>query len=587
MRDVVIVGCGGGGPVVATELARWGLDVLVLEAGPRFADPRRDWSRLENDANNPLTGYFRAGPGDRSKPAWSRDLPEDMFVWQVAGVGGTTLHYYGNCPRAARGVFAGYDGPDAGEYDTTHRFPFTMAQLRPYYRWVEATLPVQTAAMGTKEERFLRAAAATGLPVCDTKEPTEASFRPQENCILQPGGTAGLAPDPSFPQASGCTFCGHCLQGCSAPRGAPRNLTAKRSTDNSYVPMMLTADVWAPGGRPAELVTGATVVRVHTEGRDAATRATGVTYEDAGGARHRVDAKVVVLAAGAVETPRLWLDSGLPNPNGWVGRGLTDHHLDWVHGIFDDYTGSSKGASSSARIDFPGYGGIENTGLPPAFEAFSATYSDHGTHGVYTNGSPAGDAGADAVGRLVGAQLLESVSNIDRVLNCLVITDDDVEAENRVQLSPAMPHDPKGTPPRITVKHRQRSARTRRNREFLARKAVELLRAAGARKVYRADWPPLLLHIHSSMRMGHDPSDSVLDEWSESRFVTGLFVADNSALPNSLGGANPTLTTQALATRAAERIMTRYFGGDPWVRNGTPTVSTDPRITDAVLARNL
>jgi hypothetical protein len=58
-----------------------------------------------------------------------------------------------------------------------------------------------------------------------------------------------------------------------------------------------------------------------------------------------------------------------------------------------------------------------------------------------------------------------------------------------------------------------------------------------------------------------------------------LFVADNSALANSLGGPNPTLTTQALATRTAEKIFRRYFDGDPWVRAETPVPSTDPRVT--------
>jgi choline dehydrogenase-like flavoprotein len=61
--------------------------------------------------------------------------------------------------------------------------------------------------------------------------------------------------------------------------------------------------------------------------------------------------------------------------------------------------------------------------------------------------------------------------------------------------------------------------------------------------------------------------------------VARLFVADNSALPNSLGGPNPTLTSQALATRTAEKIFQRYFGGDPWVRSHAPVVSTDHRIT--------
>ena len=101
MSDVIVIGAGGGGPVVAKELAARGLDVLMLEAGPWFRDPENEWSRYEHDANDPLTGYFRYGPGDRSKPAWFRETPQNSFLWQLAGVGGTTQHYYGNCPRAA------------------------------------------------------------------------------------------------------------------------------------------------------------------------------------------------------------------------------------------------------------------------------------------------------------------------------------------------------------------------------------------------------------------------------------------------------------------------------------------------------
>ena len=93
MRDVIVVGAGGGGAVVAKELAARGLDVLVLEAGPRFADVEQDWNHFESDANNPYMGYFRFGPADRSKPAWVRDIPQSMFFVQLAGVGGSTNHY--------------------------------------------------------------------------------------------------------------------------------------------------------------------------------------------------------------------------------------------------------------------------------------------------------------------------------------------------------------------------------------------------------------------------------------------------------------------------------------------------------------
>jgi choline dehydrogenase-like flavoprotein len=129
MRDVIVVGAGGGGAVVAKELAGRGLDVLLLEAGARFADPERDWTHFESDANNPASGYFRFGPADRSKAPWVRDVASSMLLVQLAGVGGTTNHYQGNSPRAAPGAFAGYHGADAQAYDRP--IPCSMATRKP------------------------------------------------------------------------------------------------------------------------------------------------------------------------------------------------------------------------------------------------------------------------------------------------------------------------------------------------------------------------------------------------------------------------------------------------------------------------
>src|SRR5262245_16487565 len=175
MRDVIVVGAGGGGAVVAKELAERGLDVLLLEAGPRFADPESDWSHFESDANNPASGYFRFGPADRSKAPWVRDIATSMLLAQLAGVGGTTNHYQGNSPRAAPGAFLGYRGEDRDRYDIDHRFPFSYAELLPYYEWVESTLPIETAPLGLKEEVFFDGARALGLPLERTKHITRAA----------------------------------------------------------------------------------------------------------------------------------------------------------------------------------------------------------------------------------------------------------------------------------------------------------------------------------------------------------------------------------------------------------------------------
>ncbi|MFJ9389614.1 GMC family oxidoreductase N-terminal domain-containing protein [Nocardioides sp. NPDC101246] len=587
-RDVIVIGAGAGGPVVAKELAAHGLDVLMIEGGPRHAKPEEQWSRLENDSNNPLNGYFRVGPEDRSKPAFYREFPQNGFLWQLSGVGGTTQHYFGNNPRAYPGVFAGYDGPDKSLYDVQHLFPFSYDEFVPYYEWVEQTLPVHTAPMGTKEEIYFRGCETLGIPVQTTKTTLGPSYRPQENAILPPGGQAGRTTDLellTYPTSTGCTMCGHCFNGCVLPDKSPRNLRAKRSTDNSYVPMALTAEAWSDGGRAVTLITDAMVTRIRTENGEAR----GVSWIDnATGMVHSEDAAVVVMCGGAIESPRLWFNSGLPNPNDWVGRGFTDHWLDWTFGLMDEDCGSSRGQASGARTDYPGYGMLMNVGLMPALEAFTMTFSDSGIRGQYTNGRGMNGPWDGPTGRLVGPELKDVMQHgLDRILNVISVVDDDVTPDNRVVLS-AMPADEAGPVPKVRFLNRGRTPRSTRNREFLARRAVELLRGAGAKKVHRIDWPALPLHVHSTMRMGISDSNSVVDQSGETRAVKRLFIGDNSALPNSVGGPNPTITTQALATRTSEHIARRYFGIDPWVRAGSSlVVSTDRRISDRLAELDL
>jgi choline dehydrogenase-like flavoprotein len=214
-------------------------------------------------------------------------------------------------------------------------------------------------------------------------------------------------------------------------------------------------------------------------------------------------------------------------------------------------------------------------------------FSDSGIQGYYDNGMDLRGDWDGPAGRLYGGALKEALANgIDQLLNVLVITDDDVEAQNRVTLS-ALPADANGPVAKVEFHQRNRSARTRANREFMANKAARLLRGAGAQKVYRMNWPPLILHVQSTMRMGLSETNSVLDATGEARWVKHLFITDNSALANGLGGPNPTLTNQALATRTSENIFRTYFGGAPWVGVESPVTSIDNRVTSAVLSRGL
>ncbi|MGZ4140787.1 MAG: GMC oxidoreductase, partial [Actinomycetota bacterium] len=77
--------------------------------------------------------------------------------------------------------------------------------------------------------------------------------------------------------------------------------------------------------------------------------------------------------------------------------------------------------------------------------------------------------------------------------------------------------------------------------------------------IHRADAPASTVHQHGTMRMGADPATSVVDPGGEAHGVSRLFICDTSIFPNGIGGPNPTLTAQAVATKIAEGIVSRYF----------------------------
>jgi choline dehydrogenase-like flavoprotein len=264
------------------------------------------------------------------------------------------------------------------------------------------------------------------------------------------------------------------------------------------------------------------------------------------------------MAAGAIETPRLWLNSRLPD-NPWVGKGLTNHIFDTVTGIYDEQglmnvLGVSDikpyvGQNSAARLDIPGIGTMITMGMSPGL--FSTLAYTTSAMGYAALGTPNPQAAWDVEGIVSGEQLKDFMRQYRRSLSILLFTDDDVSQSNEVVLDPVQ-RDEYGYIPVIRY---QPSEADVRKREQIATYAAQLLRAAGAKTVIRANWPPeLYIHIMSTMRMGY-----VIDTNCEAYQVKRLFIADNSVLYNGIGGPNPTLTTQALATRTADKIWELYF----------------------------
>ncbi len=559
--DVIIIGAGGGGAVAAKELGEKGLKVLVLEGGPWFGNNKwpnpisqrgavssssyedlsaeilkKNFTDLEDDMNNFIYGKFRWGPANITLGPWPRNITKGGFTWQNSGVGGSTLHYFANSPRAF-------------PQDIDNVWPITYEELIPYYEKVEEELPVAPAAATPKEDLFYYGAQKAGWKLLDSPDVTSPGYRPQPNAILPPNITG----DTNIPiaQRVGCTLRGHCVNGCRI--GPSVDQIAKRSTLVSYIPKALkTGNV--------EIRPNAFVIRIITEdSNDTGLHAVGVLYRDTWtGEIIPLRAKVIVMAGGGIETPRLWLNSGLPE-NDWVGKGLTNHWFDNVSGIFDENVLSDilgvpninpfVGQNAAARFDYPGLGVVETYGLSPGLYS-SLLYGTSSKGYNFLNQSTKQEPW-DVEGLVVGEQLKLFMRDYPRTLSLLIFTDDDVNQNNSVTLDPVQ-EDENGYIPVINYTP---SPQADEKRNKLAVIAADILRQAGAKTVIRSNWPPdIFIHITSTMRMGY-----VTDTNCEALQVKRLFIADNSVLYNGLGGPNPTLTTQALATRTSEKIYSIYF----------------------------
>ncbi len=270
--EVVVVGTGAGGAVVAKELAERGVAVLLVEEGEYHQ--RKDFIR-------------------RSMPA-TRRLYKNGGLTGVVGncvipiplgrnVGGSTTINTATCLRAPDWILQ--------RWQTEHGLEdFSPEEFGQFYDKVESTLEV-----GPASEK------ANGAPA---------------EVVAQGCDALGWSHFPVPRNAPGCDGQGVCQWGCPTE--------AKRSMNVSYVPMALE--------RGAQLVTGLKVDRILME----RGRAVGVSGRAVGsGKTLRVRARGVVLACGSLATPALLLKNRLANSSGQIGKNLTIHPATGVSAMFD------------------------------------------------------------------------------------------------------------------------------------------------------------------------------------------------------------------------------------------------------------
>jgi len=264
-----------------------------------------------------------------------------------------------------------------------------------------------------------------------------------------------------------------------------------------------------------------------------------------------VSAPIVLVAAHAIETPKLLLMSKLANSSDQVGRNLMDH-IQWeVTALFEVPVFPFRGPQSVTAI--------ENFREGPFRSKRSGFRMTIGNDG-WGRAAPPSKIIDDLMSEKVyGRELLARASHeITRMIRLSVSTEMLPHSENRVQVSSKVDDALKLPRPLITfgVDDYSKGGLTA---GFEASKALfALMRATleDARAPVQPDgtlnWNTAA-HIMGTCIMGSDPNDSVVDGWGRCHDHENLFIAGSSVFATG-ATANPTLTLAALTLRTAKAI---------------------------------
>ena len=529
--DFVVVGSGAAGGVMARELSVAGFRVVVLEQGPYLREDDFQHNEYKTIFENALTNNWTHQPTTfRSTEQEKAKVQPALLYGRV--VGGGTVHFTANywrfheidfIERSKRGAVAGADLAD---------WPITYADLEPYYAKVEWEIGVSGQAGASPFDP------PRTKPYPLPPLPIKSTGAILERAALKLGWHPFPAPiailSRNYRNRAGCVNCGYCeFFGCE--------MGAKSSTLASVIP-------------EAER-TGRCEIRpesyAHEIRTNAAGRVTGVAYFDKQKRDHFQKARAVVVCANGAETPRLLLLSqsspfpqGLANSSGLVGRHLMFNSGSFANAIYEHPLNEYKSQVVTRVIhDFyeidPKLGFCGGGGLDMRFDQLPISFA--------LNSLP-----PDAP--LWGAEFKKQIQdNFTRTGQVFCHATSMPVPTNSISLDPDT-KDAWGLPAaRVTYKDHPDDLKTS---QFLLDRAMELLDASPAIRKWSVPVSEQQFGVHllGTCRMGNDPKTSVINSDHRAHDVPNLFLCDGSSFVTS-GRGQPTMTIQALAFRAADRIV--------------------------------
>lgn len=537
--DVVVVGSGAGGGMAAWNLTRKGARVLILEAGAKF-DRSSFWSHVK-----PWEARERRRRGERPPPFESLPLRESPYetleghsflLRRVWGVGGKTNIWgrvslrYGDL-NFSEPAIDGWEVP----------WPVTYSDVAPYYDRVEQLIGV---CGGDDDSRFLPGSEHHLPPPnlrCGEVLLQEGAKRAGYRVVR--GRRAVLTED--LNGRSKCHYCGACGRGCDI--GAFFNS-----------PDYLLADAFETGN--LELRENAVVSHI-LAGDDG--RASGVRYfERLSGEERTVPAKRVVLAASAVDSTRILLNSkssvypnGIGNGSDVVGRYLCEQFRFHVYAFAPQLFGrpaTNDDGISGGHIYIPRFEGPEEKRDYLRGFGIQLWGIGCGNSAQFGKGLPGFGLGLKNDIRKRYPALIQ-MHPYGEVLPY---------RHNRISVD-GTHHDRFGVPT-IRIEYRL-GENERRMVPRMYDVVEEILHAMKAEPLpyERGSLDELgaAIHEHGTCRMGADPGRSALNGFMQMHEVPNLFVTDGSAFPTPTE-KNPTLTLLALAWRATDYMAEEMRRGN-------------------------
>ncbi|MFO7923518.1 MAG: GMC family oxidoreductase [Bacteroidales bacterium] len=542
--NAVVIGSGAGGGVVAKELSVAGMSVVLFERGEWAKYDEHNNDELTSQRTFPLGCYY--GPDNKRYRRVAVDsqgnerivYPNDWaYQNNAACVGSGTVSYGAMAWRFMEECFRFKSTYGHIEGSGIADWPISYHDLEPYYEKAEWEIGVA----GDDYQNPFAPPRRKSHPMPPFKHNREAAM------LETAAKKTGYHPFPIPMLRNSVPYGGRpaCIRMRSCV-GFACPVNAKCGTQNTVIPVAINTG-------NCELRINSQVYEIMT---NSSGKVTGVAYFDERDRRQVQSADIVVVSASATETARLLLNSksdlhpdGLGNRYDRVGRNLQGHAYCGADGLFEDEIYDDVGPGASVAIcNFAHHnpGIVGGAMLANEFIRMPYLFS-----GVRPPGSPRWGKAHKDFQRKYFKRHVSIRGPVQEVPN----------PESRVQVSDTV-KDYWGIPvAKISGFRLDEDIKTAR---FIASKAEEWLRAAGAKEIWLSipgTGVSGSQHQAGTCRMGDDPQTSVTSKWGQVHGIDNLFVADGS-LHVTNGAFNPVLTIMALGYRVSDFIVKEWDHGN-------------------------